>query len=88
MNKHNLNNWKKFSNYLWFNDELNIWIDISKINFNDEDFEAINQKFVNVFNALDELENGAIANIDENRQVGHYWLRNSSIAPNLSLIHI
>ncbi len=82
MNKHNLNNWKKFSNYLWFNEELNIWIDISKINFNDEDFEAINQKFVNVFNALDELENGAIANIDENRQVGHYWLRNSSIAPN------
>ena len=82
MNKHNLNNWKKFSNYLWFNDELNIWIDISKINFNDEDFEAINQKFVNAFNALDKLENGAIANIDENRQVGHYWLRNSSIAPN------
>ena len=46
LNKHNLNNWKKFSDYLWFNDELNIWIDISKINFNDEDFEGINQKFV------------------------------------------
>ncbi len=82
MNKHYLNNWEKFSNYLWFSDELNIWIDISKINFIKEDFEAINQKFVNVFKALDELENGAIANIDENRQVGHYWLRNSSIAPN------
>ncbi len=81
MNKHNLNNWQKFSNYLWFNDELNIWIDISKINFNEEDFESINEKFVNVFNALDELENGAIANIDEKRQVGHYWLRNSSISP-------
>ena len=74
MNKHNLNNWKKFSNYLWFNEELNIWIDISKINFNDEDFEAINQKFVNVFNALDEIENGSIANIDENRQDGHKWM--------------
>ncbi len=81
MNKHNLNNWKKFSNYLWFNNELNIWIDISKINFIEEDFEDINKKFVKVFNALDDLENGAIANIDENRQVGHYWLRNSSIAP-------
>jgi len=82
LNKHNLNNWEKFSNYLWFSDELNIWIDISKINFIEKDFEAINQKFVNVFKALDELENGAVANIDENRQVGHYWLRNSSIAPN------
>ena len=82
MNKHNLNNWEKFSNYLWFSDELNIWIDISKINFIEEDFENIDQKFVNVFKSLDELENGAIANIDEKRQVGHYWLRNSSIAPN------
>ena len=82
MNKHNLINWKKFSNYLWFNDELNIWIDISKIDFNEEEFESINNKFVNVFKALDELENGSIANIDEKRQVGHYWLRNSSIAPN------
>jgi len=82
LNKHNLNNWEKFSNYLWFSAELNIWIDISKINFIEEDFEAISQKFVNVFKSLDELENGAIANIDENRQVGHYWLRNSSIAPN------
>jgi len=82
LNKHNLNNWEKFSKYLWFNDALNIWIDISKINFTEKEFEAINQKFVNVFKALDELENGSIANIDENRQVGHYWLRNSSIAPN------
>jgi len=28
-----------------------------------------------------ELEAGAIANPDENRMVGHYWLRNSSLAP-------
>jgi len=82
LNTHNLVNWKKFSSYLWFSDELKIWLDISKINFIEKDFEAINRKYVNVFNAVDELENGAIANIDENRQVGHYWLRNSSIAPN------
>jgi len=23
--------WEKFSNYLWFNDELQIWLDISKV---------------------------------------------------------
>ena len=28
-----------------------------------------------------ELEQGAIANPDENRMVGHYWLRNPSLAP-------
>jgi glucose-6-phosphate isomerase len=29
-----------------------------------------------------ELEKGAIANPDEGRMVGHYWLRDSNRAPN------
>jgi len=33
------------------------------------------------FGAMRELEGGAIANPDENRMVGHYWLRNSKLAP-------
>ena len=28
-----LNSWDKFCNYLWFDKNLNIWLDISKINF-------------------------------------------------------
>src|SRR5207253_72156 len=31
--------------------------------------------------AMEQLEAGAIANPDENRMVGHYWLRDSSKAP-------
>ena len=31
--------------------------------------------------AMQSLESGEIANPDEGRQVGHYWLRNPSIAP-------
>ncbi len=34
------------------------------------------------FKAMDELERGAIANQDENRMVGHYWLRNPTLAQN------
>ncbi|MEG1931211.1 MAG: glucose-6-phosphate isomerase, partial [Anaerovorax sp.] len=30
---------------------------------------------------MDALEGGAIANPDEHRMVGHYWLRNPSLAP-------
>ena len=30
--------------------------------------------------AMQELESGAIANPDENRMVGHYWLRNADLA--------
>src|SRR5262249_61919471 len=31
--------------------------------------------------AMDTLERGAIANPDENRMVGHYWLRAPDLAP-------
>jgi glucose-6-phosphate isomerase len=34
---------------------------------------------------MKELEAGAIANPDENRMVGHYWLRNSALAPTAEL---
>jgi glucose-6-phosphate isomerase len=30
---------------------------------------------------MKELESGAIANPDEKRMVGHYWLRNPALAP-------
>ncbi|HEX8952852.1 MAG TPA: glucose-6-phosphate isomerase, partial [Polyangia bacterium] len=39
------------------------------------------------FAAMDALEGGAIANPDEKRMVGHYWLRDSSRAPTAELRH-
>jgi len=77
----NLKDWKKFSNSLWFSDQLNIWLDISKVYFDNDDFNDIKIKFINIFKAIEDLEKGAFANLDENRQVGHYWLRNSSLSP-------
>ena len=35
--------------------------------------------------AIRELEAGAIANPDEGRMVGHYWLRDSQLAPTAEL---
>jgi glucose-6-phosphate isomerase len=37
--------------------------------------------------AMDALEHGAIANPDENRMVGHYWLRDPDLAPDADLKH-
>jgi glucose-6-phosphate isomerase len=37
--------------------------------------------FEKAFGAMQDLESGAIANADEQRQVGHYWLRNPQMAP-------
>ena len=75
------NSWDKYCNYLWFDKQVNIWLDISKINFTLDQISSLENKFKNVFSALKELEAGAISNIDEKRQVGHYWLRNPSVAP-------
>ena len=83
-----LKDWEKFSNYLWFSNELKIWLDISKVNFDLNDFHNLENKFDEVFLALDELEKGAISNKDEKRQVGHYWLRNSSISPSEEIKNI
>jgi glucose-6-phosphate isomerase len=37
------------------------------------------------FAAMRELESGAIANPDEQRMVGHYWLRNPTLAPSAEI---
>ncbi|ABM72179.1 Phosphoglucose isomerase (PGI) [Prochlorococcus marinus str. MIT 9515] len=76
------NSWDKYCDYLWYDQKINIWLDISKINFSYDQISSLENKFIGVFSSIKELEAGAISNIDEKRQVGHYWLRNPSIAPN------
>lgn len=39
------------------------------------------ERMQRAFDAMEELEKGAIANPDENRMVGHYWLRDPDLAP-------
>ena len=74
-------NWNRFCDLLWYSEDLGIWLDISKMNITNEDFLKYNDQFLKAFEAQIQIEQGSIANIDENRQVGHYWLRNPSLAP-------
>ena len=53
-----LNSWDKFCNYLWFEEKLNIWLDISKINFTSKEIKNLEDKFKDVFSSIKELENG------------------------------
>jgi glucose-6-phosphate isomerase len=43
--------------------------------------DALSAPMARAFEAMAALERGAIANPDEKRQVGHYWLRAPSLAP-------
>lgn len=77
--------WDKFKEYYLDHVELDFSIDISKVNFTDTWFANFSKKFGRAHKAMTELENGEIANPDENRMVGHYWLRNPEMAPDAKI---
>jgi glucose-6-phosphate isomerase len=73
--------WQRFQQYFVHYDDLGFSLDISRMKFPDDFFEKMQPNIDKAFAAMRELESGAIANPDENRMVGHYWLRNSALAP-------
>ncbi len=56
-------------------------VDFGFTGFAPEAFADFGAAFVRVFAEMRDLEAGAIANLDEQRPVGHYWLRTPSLAP-------
>ncbi|MEL7523407.1 MAG: glucose-6-phosphate isomerase, partial [Cyanobacteria bacterium J06553_1] len=73
--------WKRYQDWLYYHAGLGIYVDISRMSFDDAFVKQLTPRFEQAFKAIDELEGGAIANPDENRMVGHYWLRNAELAP-------
>jgi glucose-6-phosphate isomerase len=73
--------WLRYQNWLYFHAGLGFYLDISRMRFDDAFVEALQPKFDKAFKDMAALEKGAIANPDENRMVGHYWLRNPDLAP-------
>jgi len=55
--------------------------------FEDDLFTQMGGRIESAYKAMIELEAGAIANPDEQRMVGHYWLRNARLAPNDDILH-
>tara|TARA_Y100001970_G_scaffold293138_2_gene438043 strand:+ start:13165 stop:14769 length:1605 start_codon:yes stop_codon:yes gene_type:complete len=77
-------NWDRFCDVLWFAEDIRFWIDTSKIDFNSEDINNLSIKLNEAFIAINKIELGNVSNIDENRQVGHYWLRTPALCPSIS----
>jgi glucose-6-phosphate isomerase len=73
--------WLRFQALLWHDSILGIWLDPSRMALNDEDLQSLEPGFASAFTAMEALERGAVANQDEERQVGHYWLRAPERAP-------
>ena len=66
--------------YLAFKDS-NFWADLSFVDFPEGYIESMAGSIKGALVAMQELEGGALANPDENRMVGHYWLRDPELAP-------
>lgn len=77
--------WNQFCENLWSNSELGIRLDLSQM----PDLSPLKQRMKplieKAFEDMASLENGAIANPDEQRRVGHYWLRAPHLAPEAEL---
>jgi glucose-6-phosphate isomerase len=73
--------WNRFQKYYTEFPKLGLAIDLSRMNFADDYFTSMKTPIQKAFIAMAELEKGGIANPDEKRMVGHYWLRNPALAP-------
>ena len=77
--------WKRYQDWLYYHEGLGIYVDVSRMSFDEAFVQQLTPRFEHAFEAMDELEGGAIANPDENRMVGHYWLRAPELAPSEDL---
>ena len=74
--------WKRYQQYLCKCPGLGISLDISRMRFGSEFFNDMAKPMDRAYAAMAQLEAGDIANPDEERMVGHYWLRAPELAPN------
>ncbi len=73
--------WNRFKTHCYQYPNLGVALDISRIPFPDDFLAGIEPRMKQAFADMAALEKGAIANPDEQRMVGHYWLRAPQLAP-------
>jgi glucose-6-phosphate isomerase len=73
--------WSRFQKYYSEFPTIGLAIDLSRMNFDDDYLDSMEPRIQRAFRAMSELEHGAMANPDEKRMVGHYWLRDPALAP-------
>ncbi len=77
--------YRLYKNHLTKCPGLGITLDISRMGFSQRFFSKWDKPLAAAYDAMDKLEAGAVANADEGRMVGHYWLRAPELAPSSDL---
>jgi glucose-6-phosphate isomerase len=73
--------WERHRRYLCRVPALGLALEVSRMRFDDDFLRRMAPAMAQAFDDMDALERGAIANPDEKRMVGHYWLRAPDLAP-------
>jgi glucose-6-phosphate isomerase len=77
--------WTRYRALLCEVPSVGLTLDPSRMGFEPAFLEAMAAPAEAALEAMTALENGAIANPDEDRMVGHYWLRAPALAPTAEL---
>ncbi len=80
-----MSNWQRFKQHLFYNKDLGMQIDYSRVNFSDNYLTEMEPRMQNVYRQIMAMEGGAAFNPDEGRMVGHYWLRAPELAPTIKI---
>lgn len=73
--------WQSYNQSLVRYPQHGFTLDLSLMDITSEQISALEPKVAKAFSDMAALEAGEIVNKDEGRMVGHYWLRNASLAP-------
>lgn len=73
--------WQRYQQYLCRVPALGLTLDVSRMGFDAGFLARMRPALDAALAGMESLEGGAIANPDENRMVGHYWLRAPELAP-------
>jgi glucose-6-phosphate isomerase len=77
--------WSRFQRFYFDFPSVQLALDLSRVGFPDGYFDSMQAPLRQAFSEMHSLEGGAIANPDEKRMVGHYWLRAPELAPSAEL---
>ncbi len=77
--------WERYKRHVCVCEPVGLTLDISRMSFPDDFLARMTDPMMKALDAMAALEQGAIANADENRRVGHYWLRAPQLAPDAEI---
>ncbi len=77
--------WQSYNQALIRYPQYGFSLDLSLMEIDPAHTVALSPRIAKAFADMEAVESGAIANPDEGRMVGHYWLRNAALAPTEAL---